>query len=100
MEKQRLFKMTDIEKNMLVRALSDKQRRVSSDRCSEVRALVEKTEQAPQNRLYMNEIEYQWIEIALNDLRNAYLAAGRSSGGIDMVLLKLFRSRYKRVPAR
>lgn len=48
----------------------------------------------------MNEIEYQWVEIALNDLRNAYLAAGRSSGGIDKVLLKLFRSHYKRVPAR
>ena len=54
MEKQRLFKMTDIEKNMLVRALSDKQKRVGAGRCSEVRALVEKTEQAPQNRLYMN----------------------------------------------
>ena len=47
MEKQRLFKMTDIEKNMLVRALSDKQKRVSNDRCGEVQALVEKTEQAP-----------------------------------------------------
>lgn len=100
MEKQRLFKMTDIEKNMLVRALSDKQKRVGADRCGEVQALVEKTMQAPRNRLYMDEIEYQWVEIALNDLRNAYLAVGRSSGGIDKVMLKLFRSHYKRVPAR
>lgn len=100
MEKQRLFKMTDIEKNMLVRALSDKQKRVGADRCSEVQALVEKTEQAPKNRLYMNEIEFQWVEIALNDFRNTYLAAGRSSGGIDKVMLKLLRSHYKRVPAR
>ena len=30
----------------------------------------------------------------------SYLAAGRSSGGIDKVMLKLLRSHYKRVPAR
>ena len=42
---------------MLVRALSDKQKRVSNDRCGEVQALVEKTEQAPRHRLYMDEIE-------------------------------------------
>ena len=100
MEKQRLYKMTDIEKNMLVWALSDKQKRVGADRCSEVQALVEKAKQAPRNRLYMDEIEYQWVEIALNDLRNDYLSAGRSSGGIDKVMLKLLRSHYKRVPAR
>ena len=33
-------------------------------------------------------------------MRNAYLSAGRSSGGIDRVLAKLMSSKYRNVPVR
>lgn len=93
MTKQRLFPMTNIEQNMLVKALCDVR-----GQSGEVQILIDKTLHAPKGKLYLSDSEFHWAAVSLNGLRTAYLSAGRSSGGIDKVLFKLMRSKYKRVP--
>ena len=44
--------------------------------------------------------EYECAVRGINNLRDAYLSAGRSSGGIDRALFKLMNSKYKRAPVR
>ena len=99
-KKQRLFKMTDIERNMLVKALGD----VTVERCVGVRrdflSLMEKALRTPNRRLYLSDREFRWAAFSLNGLRSAYLSAGRSSGGIDKVLCKLMSCKYRRAHAR
>ena len=97
MAKQRLFPMTNIEQNMLVKALCDVRSR-SGESLSEVQGLIQKAVHAPKGKLYLNDSEFHWAAVSLNGLRTAYLSAGRSSGGIDKVLCKLMRSKYRRVP--
>lgn len=91
MEKQRLFAMTEIEQNMLEKALLDLDRAQTASMRRRVR-------QAPRRKLYLNQTEYDLAVRALNGLRDAYLAAGRYSDGIDAVILKLMKSQYRRVP--
>lgn len=90
MEKRRLFAMTEIEQNMLEKALLDLDREQTVSMRRRVR-------QAPRRKLYLNEAEYDLAVWALNGLRDTYLAAGRYSDGIDAVILKLLKSRYRRV---
>ena len=91
MEKRRLFAMTEIEQNMLEKALLDLDRAQTASMRRRVR-------QAPRRKLYLNQTEYDLAVRALNGLRDAYLAAGRYSDGIDAVILKLMKSQYRRVP--
>ena len=99
MEKQRLFKMSSTEQNMLVKALCDVRReRQATD--GTLGSLIEKTLHAPGSKLYLNDDEFRWAALSLNGLRSAYLNAGRSSGGIDKVLFKLMSCKYRRVPVR
>lgn len=91
MEKRRLFQMTEIEQNMLEKALLDLDREQTVSMRRRVR-------QAPRRKLCLNEAEYDLAVRALNGLRDTYLAAGRYSDGIDAVILKLLKSRYRRVP--
>ena len=100
MEKQRYLKMGILEQNFLVKALLEAKRDIGEDLSTKVQALIEKTVRAPKRRLYLIDEEYEWAARSLNIMRNSYLSAGRSSGGIDRVLLKLMNSRYKRVPVR
>ena len=97
MQKQRLFPMTNIEQNMLVKALCDA-RRQSGDFAGEVQHLIDRVLHAPKGKLYLSDSEFHWAAVSLNGLRTAYLSAGRSSGGIDKVLFKRMRSKYRRVP--
>ena len=98
MEKQRLFKMSNTEQNMLVKALCDVRRERQPEESGILGNLIEKTAHAPGNKLYMNDDEFRWAALSLNGLRSAYLNAGRSSGGIDKVLFKLMSCKYRRVP--
>lgn len=91
MEKRRLFAMTEIEQNMLEKALLDLDREQTASMRRRVR-------QAPRRKPYLNEAEYDLAVRALNGLRDTYLAAGRYSDGIDAVILKLLKSQYRRVP--
>ena len=97
MIKQRLFPMTNIEQNMLVKALCDVRGR-SGGSLSEVQGLIQKAVHAPVGEVYLCGSGFHWAAVSLNGLRTAYLSAGRSSGGIDKVLCKLMRSKYRRVP--
>lgn len=100
MEKQRYLKMGILEQNFLVKALLEAKRDIGEDLSTKVQALIEKTLHAPKRRLYLTDEEYEWAARSLNIMRNSYLSAGRSSGGIDRVLLKLMNSKYKRVSNR
>ena len=93
MEKQRMFKMSQLEQDMLVKALCDTQ-------AEEMRSLAAKTVRAPRRRLYLSDEEFGRAVQALNRKRNAYLSAGRSSVGFDRILLKLLNSKYRHTPVR
>lgn len=96
MEKQRLFKMSALERDILAKALDDTQKEYHPKQAEQMRALMDKTIRAP----YLNDDEFQWAVFALNSVRNTYLSAGRSSGGFDRILLKLLNSKYKYVSTR
>ena len=85
-----------LEKNFLVKALCDAQKSSGPETSGEVQGLINKTVNAPKGKLYLSDTEFQY----LNGMRNAYLSAGRSSGGIDRVLAKLMSSKYRNVPVR
>ena len=95
-----LFKMGMLEKNFLVKALCDAQKSSGSETSGEVQSLINKTVNAPKGKLYLSDTEFQYAAQSLNGMRNAYLSAGRSSGGIDRVLAKLMSSKYRNVPVR
>lgn len=96
MVKKRLFKIGTIQRNMLTRGLQELPQAAGPD-MGEITQLVQKIWTLPGEKLYLDEREYRWAVLALNTLRDSYLAAGRSSGGIDKVLLGLLQSKYKKV---
>ena len=100
MEKQRLFKMGMLERNFLVKALCDAQKASGPEVSGEVQNLIDKTVNAPNGKLYLSDTEFQRAAQSLNGMRNAYLSAGRSSGGIDRVFAKLMNSKYRHAPSR
>lgn len=96
MVRKRLFKVGTIERNMLARGLLELPQAAGPD-MGELTQLAQKIWTLPGEKLYLDEREYHWAVLALNGLRDAYLQAGRSSGGIDKVLLGLLQSKYKKV---
>ena len=89
-----------LEKNFLVKALCDAQKSSGSETSGEVQSLINKTVNAPKGKLYLNDEEYQYATLCLNGMRNDYLAADRSCGGIDRLLLKLVRASYRSIVSR
>lgn len=96
MVKKRLFKIGVIERNMLTRGLLELPQ-AAGPHMGELTQLVQKIWTLPGEKLYLDEREYHWAVLALNGLRDNYLNAGRSSGGIDKVLLRLMKSKWKKV---
>lgn len=96
MVKKRLFKIGTIQRNMLSRGLLELPQATGPD-MREIAGLAQKILTLPGKKLYLDENEYHWAVLALNGLRDKYLGAGRSSGGIDKVLLGLLQSKYKKV---
>lgn len=94
MMKKRLFKIGTIQRNMLSRGLMELPQAAIQE---EISQLAQKILALPGKKLYLDENEYHWAVLALNDLRDKYLGAGRSSGGIDKVLLRLMKSKIKKV---
>lgn len=88
MTKQRLVKMTGGDQNILVKALRGAQESVGPELSGRLQALIDKALAAPKRRL------------SLNGMRNDYLAAERSCGGIDRLLIKLMQAKYRCAPAR
>lgn len=92
MEKERLFRMTETEQCVLVAALKNGPGPASD--------LVSRAATAPKRKLYLDAEEYRQALHGLNQLRTDYMAAGHYSDGIDAVMLKLTKSKYRRAPAR
>lgn len=59
------------------------------------RDLVLKLAEQEEGKLYLTEAEHSKSVEALNQLRDTYLKNGRYSDGIDSVLLKIMKSRYR-----
>lgn len=96
MVKKRLFKIGTIQRNMLSRGLMELPQATGPD-MGEIAGLAQKILTLPGKKLYLDENEYHWAVLALNGLRDKYLGSGRSSGGIDKVLLRLMKSKIKKV---
>lgn len=77
MTRMRYVKMDRIMNHMLIHALREVFRQ-------------------EEGKLYLTEAEHTKSVEALNKLRDTYLKNGRYSDGIDSVLLKIMKSRYRR----
>lgn len=102
MEKQRCVKMDEIMKNMLIIALRDlfREERKKNLPFEESGKLVLKLEACDDKRLFLSDSEYRKVKEALNLLRNSFIAKGRYTDGIDVVLLKILRAKYKKCAIR
>lgn len=100
MTRQRLVKMTYGDRNILVKELQSARGSIGLEVSEKLQALMNKTLAAPKRKLYLSDEEHQYATLYLNGMRNAYLAADRSCGGIDRLLIKLIRAKYRRVPER
>lgn len=98
MEKQRCVKMDELMKNMLICALRDvfREEKKQGQSIEDTRDLVLKLADYEKSRLFLTDVEYHKAVQALNMLRNGYISAGRYTDGIDTVLLKILRAKYKR----
>ena len=92
--------MTYGDRNILVKALQSARGSIGLEVFEKLQALMNKTLAAPKRKLYLSDEEHQYATLSLNGMRNAYLAADRSCGGIDRLLIKLIRAKYRRVPER
>ena len=68
MEKQRMFKMSQLEQDMLVKALCDTQNDVQPEQAEEMRSLAAKTVPAPRRRLYP--VSYTHLALSWRIMRN------------------------------
>ena len=94
MTKQRLVKMTCGDRNILVKALRSAQESVEPELSGKLQLFIDRILSMPKRRLYLNDEEYQYATLCLNGMRNDYLAADRSCGGIDRLLQK-YRQQIK-----
>ena len=95
MTRMRYVKMDRIMNHMLIHALREvfRQEKKQGLPVDTTRALVLKLAEQEEGKLYLTE-HSKSVE-ALNQLRDTYLKNGRYSDGIDSVLLKIMKSRYR-----
>lgn len=98
MEKQRCVKMDDMMKNMLIYALRDvfRYEKKQGQPIENTRDFVLRLGNYEGKKLFLTDVEYHKAVQALNMLRDTYIHAGRYTDGIDIVLLKILKSKYKR----
>lgn len=102
MEKQRCVKMDELMKNMLICALRDvfREEKKQGQSITDTRNLVLKLAEYEETKLFLTNVEYHKAVQALNMLRNKYIDAGRYTDGIDGILMKILRAKYKRCPMK
>ena len=100
MTKQRMVKMTGGDQNILAKALRSAQEEAGPELSGQLQPFLDRVLPAPKRRLYLSDEEYQYAALSLNGMRNDYLAAERSCGGIDRLLIKLMQAKYRCAPAR
>ena len=97
MTRMRYVKMDRIMNHMLIHALREvfRQEKEQGLPVDTTRDLVLKLAEQEEGKLYLTEAEHTKSVEALNKLRDTYLKNGRYSDGIDSVLLKIMKSRYR-----
>lgn len=102
MEKQRCIKTDEITVNMLVHALRDvfRQENEKGMPVEVTRNLILRLAYHEGKKLFLDEEEYKKAVQALNGLRDVFIQAGRYTDGIDVVLMRVMRSKYKRCAVR
>lgn len=103
MEKMKCVKLDVIMKNMLMHALYQvfKEQRTNGEPLQETGELILRLNDAHEGqKLFLSDSEYHLAIQALNKLRDAYLAAGRYSDGIDKIMIQIIKAKYKRCPAK
>ena len=96
MEKLRRIKMSPADQRFLIHAIHDVTRKGSAD----IYDLANRILNAPKMKVYLTSDELSITIHAVNDLRTEYISSGKSPEGIDIVLLKLVSSKYRRVPRK
>ncbi len=95
--KKRLFKMGEIEKNMLLVALhiTFKAKRANGENFMPLGQFILCIGKTTNGKLYLNDEEFIWARNALNALRDEYITADRYTDGIDAVMMKLMKAKYR-----
>lgn len=102
MEKQRCIRADEITKNMLVHALREvfRQENENGAPVEVTKNLILRLAYHDGKKFFLDEEEYKKAVQALNGLRDGFIQNGRYTDGIDIVLMKVMRSKYKRCAAR
>lgn len=98
MEKQRCVKMDIIMKNMLIHALKDVCREQGEKKypAGETIDFMQRLNGFSGEKLYLTDREYGQAVHALNRLRDTFIRAGRYTDGIDTILLRIMKAKYKK----
>lgn len=102
MEKQRCIRADEITRNMIVHALREvfRQENEKGMPVEVTRNLILRLAYLEGKKLFLDEEEYKKAVQALNGLRDGFIQNGRYTDGIDIVLMKVMRSKYKRCAVR
>lgn len=97
MEKRRCIKADEITVNMLVHAMRDvfrkeKEAGVSTEETGD---FILRLAGHKEKKLYLSDGEYRMAVQALNGLRDTYIENGRYTDGIDAILMRVMRARYR-----
>ena len=97
MEKRRCIKADEITVNMLVHAMRDVFRKEKEVGVSteETGDFILRLAGHKEKKLYLSDGEYRMAVQALNGLRDTYIENGRYTDGIDAILMRVMRARYR-----
>lgn len=97
MEKRRCIKTDEITVNMLVHAMRDVFRKEKEAGASteETGDFILRLAGHKEKKLYLSDGEYRMAVQALNGLRDTYIENGRYTDGIDAILMRVMKARYK-----
>jgi hypothetical protein len=112
--KERLYRMTEPQKNMLFVALADELKRQKANGFINrpLGKFAIRVDELPQRKnfwpwdktklfdLYLTDEEWRTARNALNELRNWRLSVGKGDGGTDEALLKIMKAKYRNAPER
>ena len=97
MEKRRCVRTDMVMVNMLVHALRDvlREEKEAGAPTQETGDFILRLAGHQDRRLFLTDKEYCKCVQALNRLRDTYIQNGRYTDGIDTVLMKIMKARYK-----
>ena len=109
--KERLYRMTEPDKNMLFVALADefKRQRAQGNINRWLGEFAIRVDELPfkknfwpwdKTNLYLTDEEWTTARNAINDLRNWRLSVGKGDGGTGDSLMKIMTAKYRNAPER